>query len=318
MKTLLSARHHRVVTLAASLTLALGLSSGADMFHPLTFSQAFAGNSHAGGTGNGNGGGNGNGNGNGNASAGAAPNHGAVASALGALNAAHASATALANASPNSRVGKIAAYQSTAAAAALAATNAATADSIAAAAAALVTAAQAQLGLDQTALADATLINDPAAIAAANAAIVADQANMDNAAINATSTAAAAGIAGAASVSISAGPPSFGIRTPASASSSLDTSQEPVGRTAGGLFLRFQLCLSGHCGVGIVGEPGRAWGVSEDGLTPGCQNDCRNGRGDSEKVGRNSRRLSEVYCGPVLRHSAGPIQAANFRSAVAF
>ena len=25
-----------------------------------------------------------------------------------------------------------------------------------------------------------------------------------------------------------------------------------------------------------------------------------------------------VYCGPVLRHSAGPIQAANFRSAVGF
>ena len=27
--------------------------------------------------------------------------------------------------------------------------------------------------------------------------------------------------------------------------------------------------------------------------------------------------VSEVYCGPVLRHSAEPIQAANFRSAVA-
>ena len=25
-----------------------------------------------------------------------------------------------------------------------------------------------------------------------------------------------------------------------------------------------------------------------------------------------------LYCGPVLRHSAGPIQAANFRSTVAF
>ena len=25
-----------------------------------------------------------------------------------------------------------------------------------------------------------------------------------------------------------------------------------------------------------------------------------------------------LYCGPVLRHSAEPIQAANFRSAVAF
>ena len=37
--------------------------------------------------------------------------NGDIASKLGALNAAHASATALANASPNSRVGKIAAYR---------------------------------------------------------------------------------------------------------------------------------------------------------------------------------------------------------------
>jgi hypothetical protein len=41
----------------------------------------------------------------------AGENHGAEASSLGALNAAHASDTALANASPNSRVGKIAAYK---------------------------------------------------------------------------------------------------------------------------------------------------------------------------------------------------------------
>ena len=27
---------------------------------------------------------------------------------------------------------------------------------------------------------------------------------------------------------------------------------------------------------------------------------------------------ANAYCGPVLRHSAEPIQAANFRSAVAF
>jgi patatin-like phospholipase/acyl hydrolase len=27
---------------------------------------------------------------------------------------------------------------------------------------------------------------------------------------------------------------------------------------------------------------------------------------------------SELYCGPVLRHPAGPIQAANFRSGIAF
>ena len=30
------------------------------------------------------------------------------------------------------------------------------------------------------------------------------------------------------------------------------------------------------------------------------------------------RRCHLLYCGPVLRHSAEPIQAANFRSAVAF
>jgi hypothetical protein len=79
--------------------------------------------------GNGNGGGKGNGNGNGNANANghdktASAKSGAgddgsfdddddtaSASELGALNAAHASPTALANASPNSRVGKIAAYK---------------------------------------------------------------------------------------------------------------------------------------------------------------------------------------------------------------
>jgi hypothetical protein len=36
-------------------------------------------------------------------------------------------------------------------------------------------------------------------------------------------------------------------------------------------------------------------------------------KGQDEK-----REALEVYCGPVLRHSAEPIQAANFRSAVAF
>ena len=29
-------------------------------------------------------------------------------------------------------------------------------------------------------------------------------------------------------------------------------------------------------------------------------------------------KRQQLYCGPVLRHSAEPIQAANFRSAVAF
>ena len=34
--------------------------------------------------------------------------------------------------------------------------------------------------------------------------------------------------------------------------------------------------------------------------------------------GNRSPQRGAVYCGPVLRHSAGAIQAANFRSAVAF
>jgi hypothetical protein len=73
------------------------------------------------------GGENGNGHGNGNANGHdkeKKENHGSTASKLGALNAAHASDTALANASPNSRVGKIAAYKE----AELAAKDAANAD----------------------------------------------------------------------------------------------------------------------------------------------------------------------------------------------
>ena len=82
-----------------------------------------------GGNGNGNGNSGGNGNGNGNSGSGSASstkansttkvakvekaakiNHGDIASQLGALNAAHASAKAFAHASPNSRIGKIKAY----------------------------------------------------------------------------------------------------------------------------------------------------------------------------------------------------------------
>jgi hypothetical protein len=73
------------------------------------------------GNGNGNSGGNGNGSGgSGSASNSSTPianaekptklNHGSITSQLGALNAAHASAKAFANASPNSRIGKIKAY----------------------------------------------------------------------------------------------------------------------------------------------------------------------------------------------------------------
>jgi hypothetical protein len=72
-----------------------------------------------------------NGHGNGNANGHdkvAGENHGAEASSLGALNAAHASDTALAHASPNSRVGKIAAYKEAELAAKAATADAAAAD----------------------------------------------------------------------------------------------------------------------------------------------------------------------------------------------
>ena len=98
--------------------------------HWVDGATAFAKNGGGGGNGNGNGNGNGGGNGNGagnangaskNANAGkglssasddeSAPgNHGALASSLGALNAANASTKALDKANPNSRVGRIATY----------------------------------------------------------------------------------------------------------------------------------------------------------------------------------------------------------------
>ena len=96
---------------------------------PIAIDKAFAAQ---GGNGNGNGGGNGGGNGNGgsgntsnshgNGNQVAATDtetttetetkvkHGAIASQLGALNAAHASAQAFAHPSPNSRIGKIKSY----------------------------------------------------------------------------------------------------------------------------------------------------------------------------------------------------------------
>jgi hypothetical protein len=120
-------------------------------FSPVA-SQAWAGN------GNGNGGGNGN-NGNGNANGhdktdkDHKANHGAEASSLGALNAAHASETALANASPNSRVGKIAAYKEAELAAKTAAADAAAADQA-------VADAQAELDAALAANADDDPLND--------------------------------------------------------------------------------------------------------------------------------------------------------------
>jgi hypothetical protein len=37
-----------------------------------------------------------------------------------------------------------------------------------------------------------------------------------------------------------------------------------------------------------------------------------------DRVPKIERLAAGLYCGPVLRHLAGPIQAANFRSAIAF
>jgi hypothetical protein len=87
--------------------------------------QAWAGNEN----GHGQAGEHGNGNANGHDKA-TGENHGAEASSLGALNAAHASDTALANASPNSRVGKIAAYKEAELAAKAAAEAATEADTV--------------------------------------------------------------------------------------------------------------------------------------------------------------------------------------------
>jgi hypothetical protein len=100
---------------------------GADQAgHFVSAKVAFAKGGNGNGGGNGNAGGNGNGGSNGNAGGNGASSaggvgsggdtgstqssHGALASSLGALNAAHASLTGLANAAPNSRVGRIAAY----------------------------------------------------------------------------------------------------------------------------------------------------------------------------------------------------------------
>ena len=98
----------------------------------------------------------------------ASANH---STALGALNAAHASDTALANASPNSRVGKIAAYKEAELAAKAATADAAAADQkVADAQAAAATAdATVQAAQDE---ADAALVN------AANKDITDDSGNV--------------------------------------------------------------------------------------------------------------------------------------------
>lgn len=102
----------KIMTTTAAAAIAVSSVSFATVT-TLAFSaeMAAAGNGNGNnGNGNGNGGNGNNGNGNGGGNAGGNGN-GAIASALGALNAAHASPNALANASPNSRVGLIAIYQ---------------------------------------------------------------------------------------------------------------------------------------------------------------------------------------------------------------
>ena len=108
--------------------------------------QAWAGNAYGHDKDNGNGSANGH-------DKVAGENHGSTASKLGALNAAHASDTALANANPNSRVGKIAAYKDAEIAAKAAAADAAAADQ-------KVADAQAALDAANTANADLDPLND--------------------------------------------------------------------------------------------------------------------------------------------------------------
>jgi hypothetical protein len=101
----------RLTSCRTAVVLVLTMSSAV---FPITHfvSQAFA-------TAGGGGGGEGKGGGDGGGKGGAADNNaggqgkgkGSTASALGALNASHASARAMSHASPNSRVGKIAAYK---------------------------------------------------------------------------------------------------------------------------------------------------------------------------------------------------------------
>lgn len=139
----------------------LALTAGAAALALTALPTAFdssSGFDHAAWAGNGNGKDNGHGNGNANghgavASNGHGKGQGSSASSLGALNAAHASETALANASPNSRVGKIATYKEAELASQQAAADAAAADQD-------VADAKAELDAALAANADADPLND--------------------------------------------------------------------------------------------------------------------------------------------------------------
>jgi hypothetical protein len=100
----------KVVIAAMPLTLALVALPAA--FDGAATAWAGNANGHANGHANGNSAGNAGGSSNSSGGTEVASNsHGATASSLGSLNAAHASPTALANASPNSTVGKLAIYR---------------------------------------------------------------------------------------------------------------------------------------------------------------------------------------------------------------
>ena len=182
----------------------VALLAGALAFSCLATGQGLAANGNANGHANGHADG---GNGNGNSGHTSRVNLGKTASALGALNAAHASNQAFAHASPNSRIGKIKAYYLANQALGAAQTALQTAIEAASAANALVVTDQtklttdnAQLLKDQAALKlapndttlqaavatdqlavtnDTTQLNtDTAAAAAANATVTQDQATM--------------------------------------------------------------------------------------------------------------------------------------------
>jgi|GEM_PF-3678226 len=183
----------------------VALLAGALAFSCLATGQSFAANGNANGHANGHSNG---GTGNGNSGHTSRVNLGKTASALGALNAAHASNEAFAHASANSRIGKIKAYYLANQALGASQTELQAAIKAASAANALVITDQTQLttdntklAADQTALAadptnktliaavaadqlavtnDTTQLNtDTAAAAADNATVTQDQATVD-------------------------------------------------------------------------------------------------------------------------------------------
>jgi hypothetical protein len=200
----------RVCRSLTTLLIAAAISTGAALLPLAPFGPSPAwphGGGNGGGGGNGNGGGHGNGGGAGSgasASAGSTidPGHtgrgagskghkgsavsnglkgkaaskgikGSAASTLGALNAAHASPNALAHASPNSRVGKIAAYKDAVAALNTANTN--------------LAAAQAAFAANPNAVTQADLTAAQAAQAAAQASTAQALANAANKSISTSS-----------------------------------------------------------------------------------------------------------------------------------